>query len=139
LSFDHYLWREREVYFPEGPGVDGFKSKTREVTYTYTSNERRVDIHDLEVRMSAVAAKESKSRPSDPWKPEQSHRCPGVSGAVWQRRQSAEKFVVPLKSDLFRIVNPQSRTILARKVAKAAEALVSVVLVCFVMGLVVEA
>jgi len=48
---------EREVYFPEGPGVDGFKSNTREVTYTYTSNERRVDIHDLEVRMSAVAAK----------------------------------------------------------------------------------
>jgi len=78
--------REREVYFPEGPGVDGFKSKTREVTYTYTSNKRRVDIHALEVRMSAVAAKESKSRPSDPWKPEQSQRCPGVSGAAWQRR-----------------------------------------------------
>jgi len=119
--------------------VDGFKSKTREVTFTYTSNERRVDIHDLEVRMPAVAAQEAKSRPSDPWKPEQSQRCPGVSGAVWQRRRSAKKFVVPVKSDLFRIVNPQSRTILARKVAKAAEALVSVVLVCFVMGLVVEA
>jgi len=85
--------------------------------------------------MSAVAAKESKSRPSDPWKPEQSQRCPGVSGAVWQRRQSAKKFVVPVKSDLFRIVNPQSRTILARKVAKAAEALVSVVLFCFVRDL----
>jgi hypothetical protein len=81
---------EREVYFPGGPGVDGFKSNTREVTCTYTSNERRVDIHDLEARMSAVAAKEAKSRPSDPWKPEQSQRCPGVSGAVWQRRQSAE-------------------------------------------------
>jgi len=63
--------------------VDGFKSNTREVTYTYTSN-------DLEVRMSAVAAKEAKSRPSDPWKPEQSQRCPRVSGAVWQMRQSAE-------------------------------------------------
>ena len=113
--------------------MGGFKSKTREVTYTYTSNERRVDIHDLEMRTSAVAAKESQREP------EQSQRCPGVSGAVWQRRQSAEKFVVPVKSDLFRIVNPQSRTILARKVAKAAEALVSVVLVCFVMGLVVEA
>ena len=68
--------------------MDGFKSKTREVTYTYTSNERKVDIHDLEVRMSGVAAKEAKSRPSDPWKPEQSQRFPGVSGAVWQRRQS---------------------------------------------------
>ena len=119
--------------------MDGFKSKTREVTFTYTSNERRVDIHDLEVRMPAVAAQEAKSRPSDPWKPEQSQRCPGVSGAVWQRRRSAKKFVVPVKSDLFRIVNPQSRTILARKVAKVAEALVSVALVCFVMGLVVEA
>jgi len=52
---------EREVYFHVGPGVDGFKSNTREVTYTYTSNERRVDIHDLEVRMSAVAAKEAKN------------------------------------------------------------------------------
>ena len=70
--------------------MDGLKSNTREVTYTYTSNERRVDIHDLEVRMSAVAAKEPKSRPSDSWKPEQSQRCSGVSGAVWQRRQSAE-------------------------------------------------
>jgi len=82
--------REREFYFPEGPGVDGFKSNTREVTYTYTSNERRVYIHDLDVRMSAIAAKEAKSRPSDQWKPEQSQRCPGVSGAVWQRRKSAE-------------------------------------------------
>jgi len=79
-----------EVYLPEGPGVDGFKSNTREVTYTYSSNERKVDIHDLEVRMSAVAAKEAKSRPSDSRKSEQSQRCPGVSGAVWQRRQSAE-------------------------------------------------
>jgi len=70
--------------------VDGFKSNTREATYTYTSNEQRVDIHDLEVRMSAVAAKEAKSRLSDPWKTEQSQRCPGVSVAVWQRRQSAE-------------------------------------------------
>ena len=66
------------------------KSNTREVTYTYTSNERRVYIHDLDVRMSAIAAKEAKSRPSDQWKPEQSQRCPGVSGAVWQRRKSAE-------------------------------------------------
>jgi hypothetical protein len=54
--------------------VDCFKSNTREVTYTYTSNERRLDMNDLEVRISAVAAKEAKSRPSDPWKPEQSQR-----------------------------------------------------------------
>ena len=44
-----------------------------------------------------------------------------------------------LAAEEARIVYPQSRTILARKVAKAAEALVSVVLVCFVMRLVVEA
>ena len=68
--------------------MDCFKSNNWEVTYTYTSNERRVDIHDRVVRMSAVAAKEAKSRPSDRWKPEQSQRFPGVSGAgsarLWQ-------------------------------------------------------
>ena len=43
--------------------------------------------------------------------------------------------VAPVNRDLFRMVYPQSRIILARKVAKAAEALVRVDVVCLVIVL----
>jgi hypothetical protein len=77
----------------------------------------RADIQDLEVWMSADEGKVSKSRPQ--MQGDQSIPIDSVKFRV----------VAPVKRDLLRIVYPESRVILARNVAKAAKAVVRVVLV----------